>query len=460
MKVDVLIAEIGSTTTILNAFSELDSCHPKFLGQGQAPTSIKEGDVTIGIGHAFINLKKNLNVIELDYETMLATSSAAGGLKMTVHGLVYDMTVKAAKEAALGAGANLHYSTAGKLTKGDIKKIIKINPNIILLAGGVDYGERETALYNALEIAKLNLKIPVVYAGNITCQDEIKDIFEEYGKASILYVVENVYPKVDKLNVEPVRKILQKVFEEHIIHAPGMQKVKEMVTGNIIPTPGAVMEASKLLKEEIGDLVTVDVGGATTDIHSVTEGSDNINRILINPEPIAKRTVEGDLGVYINLKNLVEIITRPVLLKELNITEEELESILNNYKSIPKTELEKNFVERLTKEAVHISLKRHAGEIYNSFTGTQNKIAYGKDLTEVKWIIGTGGALTQLNKGVKILSEVLKIDNKLKLLPTSTTTVLIDHEYIMASLGILSLKNSTAALILLKNTLRFGRKNG
>ena len=46
---------------------------------------------------------------------MLATSSAAGGLKMTVHGLVYDMTAKAAGEAALGAGGILHYVTAGRL---------------------------------------------------------------------------------------------------------------------------------------------------------------------------------------------------------------------------------------------------------------------------------------------------------------------------------------------------------
>ena len=34
--------------------------------------------------------------------------------KMTVHGLVYDMTAKAAREAALGAGGILHYVTAGR----------------------------------------------------------------------------------------------------------------------------------------------------------------------------------------------------------------------------------------------------------------------------------------------------------------------------------------------------------
>ena len=51
-----------------------------------------------------------LGTESLEYREMLATSSAAGGLKMTLHGLVYDMTAKAAREAALGAGGSLPVS--------------------------------------------------------------------------------------------------------------------------------------------------------------------------------------------------------------------------------------------------------------------------------------------------------------------------------------------------------------
>ena len=106
MKIDVLVAEIGSTTTVVNAFNGIDTDHPLFIGQGQAPTSVLEGDVRIGLHQAIDDLGIALNAGQIEYEKLLATSSAAGGLKMTVHGLVYDMTVKAAKEAALGAGAN------------------------------------------------------------------------------------------------------------------------------------------------------------------------------------------------------------------------------------------------------------------------------------------------------------------------------------------------------------------
>ncbi|QIB26509.1 GlmL-related ornithine degradation protein [Caloranaerobacter azorensis] len=452
MRIDVLVAEIGSTTTVVNAFNGIYSLNPAFVGQGQAPTTVLEGDVKIGLKGAIESLRQNIGASEIEYDELLATSSAAGGLRMTVHGLVYDMTVRAAKEAALGAGANVHQITAGRLRKSDLKKLVAIKPNIILIAGGVDYGERNTALYNAELISELDLGIPVIYAGNIENHDDIRDIFE--GTSTRLYIVENVYPKIDQLNIEPTRKVIQEVFEEHITNAPGMKKVREMVTGNIIPTPGAVMIASKLLYDEIGDLITIDVGGATTDVHSVTEGSDEVNRMLISPEPLAKRTVEGDLGVYVNMKNVVERVGVEKLCNNLEIDEETLNTLINNYKPIPETELEKRLVEELTLEAVITAVKRHCGRFRHLYGPNGKKtIAEGKDLTNVKYIVGTGGALTKLPNRIEILRKIALSNKGDELLPTKEARILIDNNYIMASLGVLSKKYPDAAIKLLKESL-------
>ena len=457
MKIDVLVAEIGSTTTVVNAFDQLETDNPVFLAQGQAPTSVKEGDVNIGLQAAIEDMKKNLHIEneDINYKHMLATSSAAGGLRMTVHGLVYDMTVKAAKEAALGAGANIHLVTSGKLTKVDMLKIDKIKPNIILIAGGVDYGERETAIYNSEIIAASDLDIPVIYAGNSAVQDDVKLIFEAYSKEKNLHIVPNVYPKIDILNIEPTREVIQNVFEKHIIEAKGMEKIREMVNGTIIPTPGAVMKASKILKDEIGDLVTIDVGGATTDIHSVTEGTEKVQKVLVEPEPIAKRTVEGDLGVFINKKNVAEMIKIKRLEKELDMTSEEIEEFINSDIAIPESEKHKRFIERLTKEAVIVSINRHAGGYRTYFGGKSQTLAFGKDLTAVKWIIGTGGALTRLPAREKILSEIALSNKGDKLLPTAEAKILIDNDYIMASLGVLASLYKEAAIKLLFKSLNF-----
>jgi len=460
MKIDVLVAEIGSTTTVVNAFDHLESDNPVFLGQGQAPTSVKEGDVNIGLQAAIEDMKKNLHIEneKLEYTNMLATSSAAGGLRMTVHGLVYDMTVKAAKEAALGAGANIHLITAGKLSKVDMIKLDRIKPNIILIAGGVDYGERETALYNSELIAASDLNIPVIYAGNIAVADDVKLIFEAYSKEKNLHIVPNVYPKIDILNIEPTREVIQDIFEKHITEAKGMEKIREMVNGPIIPTPGAVMKASKILKDEIGDLVTIDVGGATTDIHSVTEGTEKVNKILVEPEPVAKRTVEGDLGVFINKKNIVDIIKIEKLEKELNMTPEDIEKFTNSDIAIPETEEHKRFIERLTKEAVIVSINRHAGGYRTYFGSKSDTLAFGKDLTAVKWIVGTGGALTRLTAREEILNSISQFNRADKLLPTAEAKILIDNDYIMASLGVMSSLNKEAAIKLLLKSLKFNKK--
>jgi uncharacterized protein (TIGR01319 family) len=451
MKIDVLVAEIGSTTTVVNAFDEINSPCPRFVGQGQAPTTVLNGDVTVGLKGAVKDLEKNIGAKDnVEWDEFLATSSAAGGLRMTVHGLVYDMTVRAAKEAALGAGAIIKHITAGRLRRTDLKKIEEIKPNIILVAGGVDYGERETALHNFEMIASLGLDIPVIYAGNIENQEEIKLIAEETGTR--LYNVENVYPKVDILNVEPTRRIIQQVFEEHIIHAPGMSTVRDMVNGPIIPTPGAVMEAAKLLKEHLGDLVVFDVGGATTDVHSVTEGSEEINLMLISPEPVAKRTVEGDLGVYVNIAHIVEKIGIEELKKEF----ENVEELINNSKPIPETDMEKQFIERLAKEAVLTSLERHAGALRHLYGPTGKKtVAEGKDLTNVKYIIGTGGALTRLPNRERILESVTFHGKGTDLFPGRNARILIDNYYIMASLGVLSKRFPEAALELMKESMKF-----
>ncbi len=454
MKVDLLVAEIGSTTTVVNAFNGIDTPNPSFIGQGQAPTSVLRGDVTIGLHEAIDDLRLTEGWDEFSYGKLLATSSAAGGLKMTVHGLVYDMTAKAAKEAALGAGANIHLVTAGKLRRTDIKRIEEIKPNIIMIAGGVDYGELETALYNAELIVKLPFDVPVLYGGNVANQEEIKLIFEEAGKSDYLFIVDNVYPKIDYLNVEPARKVIQDIFEAHIIHAPGMEHIREMVSGTIIPTPGAVMEASKLLKEAIGDLMTVDVGGATTDIHSVTEGSEEVSRVLISPEPVAKRTVEGDLGVFVNMHNIVELIGFDKLKTALNVDEETLLDLIENHVPIPKTPLQIQFVERLTKEAISISASRHAGGFRTLFAGGGKKTyAEGKDLTSIKYIIGTGGACTRLPNRITLLKEITNNLMGDKLLPNKEAQILIDNDYIMASLGVLSKEHPESALLLLKKSL-------
>ena len=445
---EVFVAEIGSTTTVVNAFTDLDTAEPRWLGQGQAPTSVKLGDVTIGLKQAILDFESRAGQ-NLQWDAMLACSSAAGGLRMSVHGLVLDMTVRAAREAALGAGAVVSMVTAGELTAADITALKQLRPNIILLAGGVDYGDTATILTNARQLAAAKLSAPIVYAGNRAAANEFKAIMQVAGLPH--YVVANVYPAIDELNVEPTRQVIQQVFAEHIVFAPGMERIRQMVTGSIMPTPGAVLAATELLYTAIGDLLVIDVGGATTDVHSVTPGSDATRRLLLHPEPLAKRTVEGDLGVFINAGHVVESIGAANLSQRLSI---DVASLLAGWEAMPTSATHLQFLQALTEAAAGIALERHAGRLKQLY-GPQGQvtIASGKDLGNVRYVIGTGGPLTKLPNGKQLLRTLLHRPRRGMLLPPTTAEVLIDRHYNLAALGVLANLFPDAALQLMYQSL-------
>ncbi|WP_232218226.1 MULTISPECIES: GlmL-related ornithine degradation protein [unclassified Thermosipho (in: thermotogales)] len=431
---DLLFAEIGSTTTVVTAFHNLDG-NVKIVGQGEHWTTVNEGDVTIGIERAIGKLKEKIGEKKLTWDKFAASSSAAGGLKMTVHGLVYDMTVRAAREAALGAGAVIKYITAGKMDDFHIKKIKEIQPKLILLAGGVDYGEKETVIHNAKVLSKLDLDIPIIYAGNVAVAEQVEYILKNSGKT--VFITENVYPKIDQLNVEPTRNIIKEIFAQHITKAPGMEKIYEIVDYNIHTTPGAVMRTTQLLSEIYEDVLTIDIGGATTDVDSVTEGSNEIQELMIAPEPKAKRTVEGDLGLFVNAHNVIKLIGEENLKLEFpNLSE--LKTRISPY---PKTDEDEKFIAKLALYCFQQGIRRHVGIKKHIYTPLGRKvIAEGKDLTAIKFLFGTGGFLSRSKYAPQVLKSINNLSklHPMDLLPQNKVKIFRDKYYIFAAIGVIS----------------------
>lgn len=450
MRTDVLVAEIGSTTTVVSAFDGINTPCPRYLGQGQSPTTVLEGDVCVGLEKARADLEARLGE-KLQYGEMFATSSAAGGLKMSVHGLVHEMTVRAAEAAALGAGAVIVYTTAGRLTEYDLADVKAARPNLILLSGGTDYGERETALYNARALAGAGLDAPVVYAGNVQNRRAVTEIFAEKGIE--LEITENVYPRLDELNIEPTRVIIHRVFQEHILKAPGMENIHTMVDHGMLPTPGAVMAAARLLYGDIGDLAVIDIGGATTDVHSVTGGSDEIAAMSTSPEPFFKRTVEGDLGLYINAENVLRLADLEALSRRLGL---DIDGIMRDYKPIPVTPEQTALTEELAVTAGVTALTRHAGRLRHIYTPSGRRTtAEGKDLTKVGCFIGTGGALTRLPHRETVFRRIAdcNIHGMMLMKKPGEIRLLYDNHYIMASAGVLGTVYPEAAVALMRSSM-------
>jgi uncharacterized protein (TIGR01319 family) len=145
------------------------------------------------------------------------------------------------------------------------------------------------------------------------------------------------------------------------------------------------------------------------------------------PEPRAKRTVEGDLGVYLNARNIVALAGDLAW-----------EARLPDLEALPKTEQQVELTRWLCAKAVDTAIKRHAGVVADLYTPTgKRQIVKGKDLSAVQWLVGTGGALTRIAGGEAILRSICKGPGKY-LLPSPEVRILVDREYRFSALGTLA----------------------
>ncbi len=454
-----LLIDFGSTYTKLRAI-DLDA--GEILGSGQGPSTVTT-DVTVGLDAALGNLENAIGHLP-PFKYRLASSSAAGGLAMITVGLVKELTAEAARLAALGAGAKLIDAHAYKLTDKDAAGIVAKNPDILLLAGGTDGGNEETIRWNAEKLAQAKLSCPVVIAGNRNTADDIAQTFHALGIDA--RIAGNVMPEFNVLDVEPARAAIRDVFIERIVHAKGIDHAQSRFDAVLMPTPTAVMEGARLLADGtahtpgMGPLVVIDVGGATTDVHSIAKGSPAQGGVLQYglPEPYAKRTVEGDLGMRHNARTIVETVGTDTFSTQSGLDTAEIESLLQiieaDVERLPANATETKFDTALASFAVARAMKRHAGriEIKQSVTGPVT-VQYGKDLTNVETIIGTGGVLAHGENPEAILTAALFDKNDAESLRPKQPELMVDQVYALYAVGLLADAAPDAALRFAHNNI-------
>lgn len=458
-----IFVDFGSTYTKVTAIG-LDE--EVVIGQGRAESTVRT-DLTIGLRKAYEELEHQAGRPCIEASTLkLACSSAAGGLRLVVIGLVPSLSLSAGRMAALGAGAKLVGNYSYKLNQSEIKEINDLAPDIILLVGGTDGGNEEVILHNANALAKSDISVPVIMAGNKVCADEIRSILETPQR--LVKVVDNVLGELDKLNVEASRKAIREVFMERIVHAKGLDKAEQLVDSVIMPTPMAVLKGAQLLstgtpKEEgLGELIVVDIGGATTDIHSLANGypkSDNVGRKGI-PEPFAKRTVEGDLGLRFNALSILEAAGEKRLLENIQLEspvsiEERVRYLAENTGTVPTEDRDFWLDIGLARVATEMAVERHAGhleQIYSPYGVSFTQV--GKDLTEVKTVIGTGGIFASGREPLLILKGALFSEKEPLSLRPKSPHFFIDNRYVLYAIGLLSEKMPEKALRIGKKYLR------
>lgn len=453
----VLLIDFGSTYTKVTA---VDTEAEVLLGTAAAYTTVQT-DINEGLSHALEKLEAQTG--KLDFVARYACSSAAGGLRMIASGLVPELTSEAAKQASLGAGAKIVKVYSFELTEDDIEEIDRLRPDIFLLVGGTDGGNSDCIRHNAQMLAACKADFPVIIAGNRTAARACQRSLE--GRQT--FICENVMPKFGVLNIQPAQECIRALFLNRIIQAKGLSHASKLISGILMPTPSAMMRAMQLLaegcegEEGIGELMALDVGGATTDVYSIADGMPKEGGTVYKglPEPYVKRTVEGDIGMRYSIGGIVEAASLKKVASLAGLTPERAQALIDDLaehtEKVPDSEETERLDFALACCACETAARRHAGYMEETYNMTGKVfVQTGKDLRTVRQMVVTGGSLIHTRRTGEIASHAFYDPADPMSLRPIKARVLVDRRYILAAMGLLSEYEPQTALRIIKKELK------
>ncbi len=387
---------------------------------------------------------------------VLACSSAGGGLRIAVVGNEALVTAEAGRRVALSSGGRVVHVASGGLTRDGLRQLRASKPDVLLLVGGTDGGNAEVLLGCTATLAKARWRGPVVVAGNVEAQSDVAGLLDGSGTPYVL--ADNVVPQIGVLAPGSARAAIREMFLRHVIGGKHLSKRADPVTGSGHAflrmvrgaTPDVVLTAVELLANGLdaehpgaGDVVVVDVGGATTDVHSVVETDPEdagLAREVVATVPVS-RTVEGDLGMRWSAVPTVEegiaagLVDDPDRLRRAATVRRADPAFL------PGDADDRRDDEAIAATAVGVALRRHAGRSQVAFSDQGRVVERsGKDLREVDLLVGSGGVLRNNPPDLagRVLGAVTGDDVPGGWqLPRAPRTV-VDHDYVLAPAGLLA----------------------
>jgi uncharacterized protein (TIGR01319 family) len=366
----------------------------------------------------------------------LACSSAGGGLRIAVVGNEELVTAEAGRRVALSSGGKVVAVFAA--SRGDdLSQVIASEPDVVLLTGGTDGGNREPILACARELAGV-WQGPVVVAGNVDAQADVAEILAHHP----IVVAPNIVPRIGVLAPEGARTAIRELFLSHVIGGKHLSSRGDFVAMVQGATPDVVLTGVELLAEVTGDTVVVDVGGATTDVHSVVEldpEDAGLSREVVATSRIT-RTVEGDLGMRWSAVTTIEAAGRDDLAPAAVRRRDDVGFV-------PIDDAGQAADEEIARAAVGLALRRHAGRS-KVVVSPEGRVVErsGKDLREVDLLVGSGGVLRHGRSGVAqrvFAGSVGEVDGGWQL--PEHARLAVDQQYVLAAAGLLAAGHRDAA---------------
>lgn len=454
-----VLADFGSTVCKLTV---VDVDASVLVGHGEAPTFLGP-DVMVGYDAAYDAAVRRLPR-RPDVVARLSSSSAGGGLRMAAIGLVQAMTAAAAERAALNAGGRLELVLHGQIDEADVAALDEADPEIVLFGGGTDGGQEQLVRANAETLARGSWTGQVVVGCNREVADLVAAVFAASGRS--VHVVDNVMPRIGAVNAEAARATILEVFLKHVIRGKNLSERSDFVDSVVTATPEAALSATRLLAfgtdrtPGVGDVLVVDVGGATTDVHSVTTSTPPTHGRQAPLLPVATelRTVNGDLGMRSGARGAVAA-DESWLVQQSGLDAEawahEGARRAHDPAWIAADPVDVRREALLGTSCVTHALTRHCGRqtwVHTRGESAPTLTVSGPDLREAAVVVGTGGVIVHNERPLDLLVPALARASATCMSPESPEVV-VDDDYVVAAAGLLRSLDNDLALRVLKRAL-------
>ena len=446
----VVCVDTGSTFTKAAAVAVDGADAGRLLATAAVPTTVGHGlDVLTGLDDAVARVVGEAGGEPADVRVC---SSAGGGLRLAVVGYERVVTAEAGARVGLSAGAKVVHVSSGPLDREGMAALSLARPDVVLLVGGTDGGDDAVLLHNAARLAVSGPRVPYVVAGNIDARDEVVVLLG--ARKRTVVGTANVLPRIGVLDPLPARAAIRDVFVRHVIGGKGLTKgprFARLVRG---ATPDLVLSgAERYADSGVGDVLLVDVGGATTDVYSAL--TPDAEEAELHREVVEVmwrgRTVEGDLGMRWSATGVAD-----AALAERLVEGREHDAIVaaarirhDEPSWLPRTSRDREMDARIARLALTVALRRHARP-----TDTVDGRTPGRDLSHVRVVVASGGVFRHAEPPLlrQMLAPVTS-DHAGGWKVPAAPRLTVDQRYVMAAAGLLGDDHGDAASALLDGAL-------
>jgi len=456
----LLAVDVGAITTRAALFDVVEGYY-RFIASGHAPSTagapfkdITEGvhraieDLQLITGRKFLGDDQRLIIPSGDgrgVDTFAATFSAGPSIKTVVVGLLDDVSVESMQRLARTTYARV-VDTIGlndtRKPEQQIDALIKLRPDLILVAGGTDSGASNSVRHLVETVGLACYILPaenrpaVLFAGNKDLAEQVRKTLQNLTPA--LSISPNIRPDLEIEDLQPAQNALARLYSQ-VRHnqMSGVDELNGLAGNTLMPTAyaeGRIIRFLSQVYDSAKGILGVDVGASAASVAASFGGE-----LILGAYP--------QLGLGENLASVLRFTSLAEIMKWL-VLDIPVE-VVRNYifqkslypGSLPATPEDLAIEQALARQALNLALN----SLSKDFPRQARRASPGL-IPYFEPILACGSIFTRaptLGQSLLILLDGIQ--------PVGITTMILDQNNLLPALGAAASRNSILPIQILES---------